>query len=137
MSSSISLQIPSLTGTLARVRVRVRFSPPPLRPGVTICNRALHCCNLSAGGVNAPISKMQVSAASDVVKEFYDGINRRDLAAVEGLIGEGCVYEDLVFSHPFVGRKVIFLAKEISLSLSLFYFILVFSPILELVWLFP
>jgi len=39
------------------------------------------------------------------VRAFYDGVNRRDLAAVEPLIAEGCVYEDLVFPRPFVGRE--------------------------------
>ncbi|KAJ8478585.1 hypothetical protein OPV22_022312 [Ensete ventricosum] len=50
---------------------------------------------------------MKASTAADVVREFYDGINRRDLAAVEPLISEDCVYEDLVFPRPFVGRKAI------------------------------
>ncbi|XP_066382822.1 uncharacterized protein [Miscanthus floridulus] len=45
------------------------------------------------------------ASAADVVREFYDGVNRRDLAAVEPLIAEGCVYEDLVFPRPFVGRE--------------------------------
>ena len=49
---------------------------------------------------------VKVSTAADVVREFYDGINRRDLSAVEPLISEDCVYEDLVFPRPFVGRKV-------------------------------
>lgn len=45
------------------------------------------------------------ATAADVVRQFYDGVNRRDLAAVEPLIAEGCVYEDLVFPRPFVGRE--------------------------------
>lgn len=49
----------------------------------------------------------RISSGSDVVRDFYNGINRRDLESVELLIGEDCVYEDLVFSRPFVGRKVI------------------------------
>ncbi|KAL6890548.1 hypothetical protein ACP4OV_008803 [Aristida adscensionis] len=47
------------------------------------------------------------AAAADVVREFYAGVNRRDLAAVAPLIAEGCVYEDLVFPRPFVGRDQI------------------------------
>nr|CAB3472630.1 unnamed protein product [Digitaria exilis] len=47
------------------------------------------------------------TTAADVVREFYDGVNRRDLAAVGPLIAEGCVYEDLVFPRPFVGRDQI------------------------------
>lgn len=45
-------------------------------------------------------------AAAEVVRRFYDGINRRDLASVEPLVAEKCVYEDLIFPRPFVGRKV-------------------------------
>ncbi|KAL6626527.1 hypothetical protein ACP70R_030253 [Stipagrostis hirtigluma subsp. patula] len=47
------------------------------------------------------------TTAADVVREFYAGVNRRDLAAVAPLIAEGCVYEDLVFPRPFVGRDQI------------------------------
>ncbi|KAM0940749.1 putative nuclear transport factor 2, NTF2-like domain superfamily [Dioscorea sansibarensis] len=49
----------------------------------------------------------RIASGSDVVRNFYNGINRRDLESVELLIGEDCVYEDLVFSRPFVGRKEI------------------------------
>ncbi|CAO2185170.1 unnamed protein product [Urochloa humidicola] len=49
----------------------------------------------------------KTKTAAEVVREFYDGVNRRDLAAVEPLIAEGCVYEDLVFPRPFVGRDQI------------------------------
>lgn len=39
------------------------------------------------------------------MRKFYGGINVQDLASVEELIAEKCVYEDLVFPRPFVGRK--------------------------------
>ncbi|XP_021288590.1 LOW QUALITY PROTEIN: uncharacterized protein LOC110419804 [Herrania umbratica] len=45
--------------------------------------------------------------ATEVVTRFYAGINARDLASVEPLIAEKCVYEDLIFPRPFVGRKAI------------------------------
>ncbi|OVA02103.1 Polyketide cyclase SnoaL-like domain [Macleaya cordata] len=48
-----------------------------------------------------------LGSASDIVRNFYGGINRHDLASVEDLIAENCVYEDLVFPRPFVGRKAI------------------------------
>ena len=48
-----------------------------------------------------------LESASDVVRKFYGGINGRDLSSVEGLISLDCVYEDLVFPRPFVGRKVL------------------------------
>ncbi|KAG9458813.1 hypothetical protein H6P81_003321 [Aristolochia fimbriata] len=47
------------------------------------------------------------SSASDVVKGFYGGVNSHDLVSVEYLIAENCVYEDLIFSQPFTGRKAI------------------------------
>jgi ketosteroid isomerase-like protein len=49
-----------------------------------------------------------VESAADVVRNFYAGINGRDLASVEDLIADNCVYEDLIFPRPFVGRKVRF-----------------------------
>ncbi|KAK8949617.1 hypothetical protein KSP39_PZI006135 [Platanthera zijinensis] len=52
-------------------------------------------------------TSLQLPTASQVVRDFYDGINRRDLGFVESLIGEDCVYEDLIFSKPFVSRKAI------------------------------
>lgn len=48
-----------------------------------------------------------VDSASEIVREFYSGINGRDLTKVVDLIAESCVYEDLIFSQPFVGRKAI------------------------------
>ncbi|PIA44222.1 hypothetical protein AQUCO_01700078v1 [Aquilegia coerulea] len=53
---------------------------------------------------NAVIS---IDSASDIVRNFYGGINKHDLGSVEDLIAENCVYEDLVFPQPFVGRKAI------------------------------
>ncbi|KAK8542818.1 hypothetical protein V6N13_136635 [Hibiscus sabdariffa] len=52
-------------------------------------------------------SEPHVQDAAEVVRRFYAGINGRDLASVEPLIAEKCVYEDLIFPRPFVGRKEI------------------------------
>ncbi|KAJ6744724.1 NUCLEAR TRANSPORT FACTOR 2 (NTF2)-LIKE PROTEIN [Salix purpurea] len=64
--------------------------------------------------INASSSESQtvsvapsVESASDVVRSFYGGINGHDLGSVAELIAENCVYEDLIFSRPFVGRKAI------------------------------
>nr|XP_043616498.1 uncharacterized protein LOC122588445 isoform X2 [Erigeron canadensis] len=46
-------------------------------------------------------------SATDIVRRFYSGINSRDLSLVVDLIAEDCVYEDLVFPQPIVGRKAI------------------------------
>lgn len=68
--------------------------------------------------VEAPAATTSSSPAAvespslEVVRNFYGGINGHDLASVEDLIAPDCVYEDLIFSRPFVGRKV-------TLSLSL------------------
>lgn len=48
-----------------------------------------------------------VDSAAEVVRNFYGGINAHDVDSVEYLIAENCVYEDLVFPKPFVGRKEI------------------------------
>ncbi|KAJ8541840.1 hypothetical protein K7X08_002656 [Anisodus acutangulus] len=52
-------------------------------------------------------SVTDLESAASVVRKFYAGINSRDLNSVEQLIAENCVYEDLVFPQPFVGRKAI------------------------------
>lgn len=52
-------------------------------------------------------SSIDIVSATDVVRNFYSGINVHDLASVEDLIAENCVYEDLVFPRPFTGRKAI------------------------------
>lgn len=44
-------------------------------------------------------------SATQVVKEFYAKINRHEVESLEDLIAENCVYEDLVFPQPFMGRK--------------------------------
>ncbi|GMP79046.1 hypothetical protein CsSME_00034741 [Camellia sinensis var. sinensis] len=41
------------------------------------------------------------ASASEIVKKFYEGINGHDLASVEDLIADNCVYEDLIFPQPF------------------------------------
>lgn len=52
-------------------------------------------------------SLTSLDSASAVVRKFYRGINGHDLGSVENLIAESCVYEDLIFPQPFVGRKAI------------------------------
>lgn len=60
-----------------------------------------------------------LESASSVVRKFYGGINSRDLDSVEQLIAENCVYEDLVFPQPFVGRKVSYQTVLVVLSLMI------------------
>ncbi|XP_002980066.2 uncharacterized protein LOC9649607 [Selaginella moellendorffii] len=49
----------------------------------------------------------RLGAAKDTVRQFYSAINHRQLEIAGDLIASDCVYEDLVFSKPFVGRKAI------------------------------
>ncbi|KAL9227173.1 hypothetical protein vseg_002897 [Gypsophila vaccaria] len=60
----------------------------------------------------------QLMSGSEVVRRFYAGINGGDIGAVENLIAENCVYEDLIFPRPFVGRKTIieFFGKFIDVT---------------------
>ncbi|KAK3034082.1 hypothetical protein RJ639_034062, partial [Escallonia herrerae] len=46
-------------------------------------------------GVEVEAPHMALDTASNVVRKFYDGINGRNLAAVEDLIADDCIYEDL------------------------------------------
>lgn len=73
--------------------------------------------NNITSGVAASEVKLELESASNVVRKFYGGINGRDLSSVEALIADNCVYEDLIFPHPFVGRKVF----SYFLPCSLFY----------------
>ncbi|XP_071731377.1 uncharacterized protein [Rutidosis leptorrhynchoides] len=61
---------------------------------------------LSSNDVSNSVT-YSLDSASDIVTRFYGGINSRDLSTVADLIAEDCVYEDLVFPQPFVGRKAI------------------------------
>ncbi|OEL14262.1 hypothetical protein BAE44_0024720 [Dichanthelium oligosanthes] len=94
---------------------RVAAAGGPAQPGGLPGRLSLPCRSSSKSGRGkAPVAvaattrgggKTTAATAADVVREFYDGVNRRDLAAVEPLIAEDCVYEDLVFPRPFVGRE--------------------------------
>ncbi|ESQ28052.1 hypothetical protein EUTSA_v10019116mg [Eutrema salsugineum] len=53
------------------------------------------------------VPDMAPTSASEVVSSFYAAINGNDLSSVTDLIAQDCVYEDLVFSSPFVGRTAI------------------------------
>ncbi|KAG7586683.1 NTF2-like domain superfamily [Arabidopsis thaliana x Arabidopsis arenosa] len=60
-----------------------------------------------AATANNVVPETAPRAASEVVSSFYAAINVHDLSSVTDLIAQDCVYEDLVFSSPFVGRKAI------------------------------
>nr|XP_017244410.1 PREDICTED: uncharacterized protein LOC108216225 isoform X1 [Daucus carota subsp. sativus] len=74
-----------------------------------ICNRVLKSSSndVVTNVVATSEVELELESASNVVRKFYGGINGRDLSSVEPLIADNCVYEDLIFPHPFVGRKAI------------------------------
>ncbi|KAJ4884351.1 Nuclear transport factor 2 (NTF2) family protein [Raphanus sativus] len=45
--------------------------------------------------------------AFEIVSSFYTAINGNNLSSARDLIAKDCVYEDLIFSSPFVGRTAI------------------------------
>ncbi|KAF3790209.1 hypothetical protein EJ110_NYTH16897 [Nymphaea thermarum] len=61
----------------------------------------------SAPPTSPPSPSSAADSPAELVRRFYDGINGRNLESVEELIAENCVYEDLIFPRPFVGRKAI------------------------------
>ncbi|XP_010427984.1 PREDICTED: uncharacterized protein LOC104712724 [Camelina sativa] len=62
---------------------------------------------VSPATANDVVPETAPTSASEVVSSFYAAINVHDLSSVTDLIAQNCVYEDLVFSSPFVGRKAI------------------------------
>ncbi|XP_010471162.1 PREDICTED: uncharacterized protein LOC104750999 [Camelina sativa] len=62
---------------------------------------------VSLATANDVVPETAPTSASEVVSSFYAAINVHDLSSVTDLIAQNCVYEDLVFSSPFVGRKAI------------------------------
>ena len=83
-------------GGVGTARRQPPISPLWFHPTVSSRRRMAALVVVSAAGKGA---------AAEVVREFYEGVNRRDLTAVSPLIAEGCVYEDLVFPRPMVGRE--------------------------------
>lgn len=53
----------------------------------------------------APQESSLSSPAAQTIRTFYDAINRRDFDAAALLIADDCVYEDMVYEEPFVGKQ--------------------------------
>lgn len=82
----------------------LRVSSSPQNPTATIAEPVTTTQSDEANGDGGDESKLL--SGSSVVRAFYAGINSHDLDSVEELIAHNCVYEDLIFPQPFVGRKV-------------------------------
>ncbi|KAF9601557.1 hypothetical protein IFM89_020385, partial [Coptis chinensis] len=85
-------------------------TPKPLPKTViplSLVNKATRIKTLVEEAENALTSLESNFSASTIVRNFYSGINEHDLDSVKDLISENCVYEDLVFPQPFVGRQAI------------------------------
>lgn len=82
----------------------LRVSSSPQNPTATIAEPVTTTQSDEANGDGGDESILL--SGSSVVRAFYAGINSHDLDSVEELIAHNCVYEDLIFPQPFVGRKV-------------------------------
>ncbi|XP_051139359.1 uncharacterized protein LOC127257096 [Andrographis paniculata] len=100
---AITASPPSLnySSTQTRFCLLIPF-PPGCGPNVNRCHRLRLSMSLTNHSSSATPDQ-----SSQIVSKFYDAINRRDFAALEDLIALNCVYEDLVFPRPFVGRQAI------------------------------
>lgn len=83
----------------------LRVSSSPQNPTATIAEPVTTTQSDEANGDGGDESILL--SGSSVVRAFYAGINSHDLDSVEELIAHNCVYEDLIFPQPFVGRKAI------------------------------
>ncbi|KAB2628612.1 hypothetical protein D8674_033407 [Pyrus ussuriensis x Pyrus communis] len=95
----------SISNPATAISTPLRWTPQTLqfRVSSSSANRTVEVA--SPPGTDGDESADVVESGADVVRKFYGGVNRQDLGSVEGLIAEKCVYEDLVFPRPFVGRK--------------------------------
>lgn len=92
-------------------------SAPSLRGNVS----RIKCCALSKEDENdrsqlgtsaaataaLAASPTTLQPAAHLIAEFYGLINKRDPQAASELVADDCVYEDLVFGEPFVGKEAI------------------------------
>ncbi|XP_019444607.1 PREDICTED: uncharacterized protein LOC109348577 isoform X1 [Lupinus angustifolius] len=99
-SSPSSLKIPYNNNSLIQLRGRRRNTKWMRRVSgsVTVVNTDN---DDDGGGDNL------IEPGSEVVRNFYARINVHDVDSVQDLISDNCVYEDLVFPRPFVGRQEI------------------------------
>ena len=54
-----------------------------------------------AGPIAPPLT------ATEVALKYYASYNDKNMAAVLDLIADNCVYQDLVYQEPFVGRAAV------------------------------
>ncbi|KAJ0241115.1 Nuclear transport factor 2 [Hirschfeldia incana] len=103
---------PSLVPPLHNLPPLFSLRNTVLKPTITTSTRqqlfASSC--LAAKAATSPSEtalETTLTPAHEVVSSFYAAINVHDLSSVTDLIAQDCVYEDLVFSSPFVGRTAI------------------------------
>lgn len=97
----------SISNPATAISTPLRWTPQTLQFRVSSSSANPTVKVASPPGTDGDESADVVESGADVVRKFYGGVNRQDLGSVEGLIAEKCVYEDLVFPRPFVGRKVL------------------------------
>ncbi|XP_030521924.1 uncharacterized protein LOC115735020 [Rhodamnia argentea] len=111
MTATVTLLAPSrvASATNRRALPSISFRPANSRTsgrGVSSSSSSPSFSDNQTAAVASP-PELELDSAAEVVRRFYGGINNQDLSAVEGLIADKCVYEDLIFPRPFVGREAI------------------------------
>ncbi|CAL2235938.1 unnamed protein product [Prunus armeniaca] len=103
-SPSIPITTSSFPNSNPATAVRTpRWNPQALQ--FRVSSSANRTVEVASPPENVGGADCAAESGADIVRKFYGGINVQDLASVEELIAEKCVYEDLVFPRPFVGRK--------------------------------
>ncbi|CAL8997694.1 unnamed protein product [Prunus brigantina] len=103
-SPSIPITTSSFPNSNPATAVRTpRWNPQALQ--FRVSSSANQTVEVASPPENVGGADCATESGADIVRKFYGGINVQDLASVEELIAEKCVYEDLVFPRPFVGRK--------------------------------
>lgn len=84
---------------------------------LTLCHeRLLH---VSAALAASPVALHQVAheagdrlqhdsfSTADNVRQFYDALNRRDMASVQALLSHNCTYDNLAVQEALIGKKAL------------------------------
>lgn len=117
-SPSIPITTSSFPNSNPATAVRTpRWNPQALQ--FRVSSSANQTVEVASPPENVGGADCATESGADIVRKFYGGINVQDLASVEELIAEKCVYEDLVFPRPFVGRKVLFCICHLLLSFGM------------------
>ena len=72
-----------------------------------LCKPILRCKLVRASAAKPDAATGASLSAREVALKFYQCYNDKNMSGVLELIDEKCVYQDLVYQDPFVGRPAI------------------------------